>query len=125
SPSIPTGLSAGVVSSSQINLAWSASTDPDDAVAGYRISRDGYLHAFSPTPSFSDTGLLPGKSYDYSVLAMDTAGNPSELSSDVVATTPGSSAFPVIALTKSANRQSAKAGDVITYTLAYQNSGGA
>ena len=41
-PSVPSGLSASDVSSSQINLSWNASTD-DVGVAGYNIYRGGTI----------------------------------------------------------------------------------
>ena len=41
-PSTPTNVSASAVSSTEIDLSWTASTDPDpDGVAGYAIYRDG------------------------------------------------------------------------------------
>src|SRR5205814_1810785 len=39
-PSVPTGLRASAVSSSQINLSWAASSD-NVGVSGYRVFRDG------------------------------------------------------------------------------------
>src|SRR5690348_12950451 len=43
-PSVPGDLSASAVSSAQIELSWSASTD-NRAVTGYRIRRNGVLRA--------------------------------------------------------------------------------
>ena len=74
-PSIPANLSASPVSSSQINLSWTTSTD-NVAVTGYKVYRGGSLIA-SPgnTTSYSDTGLSPSTNYTYTVAAYDAAGN--------------------------------------------------
>jgi len=88
-PSVPTGVGATVVSSREIDLSWTASTD-DVAVAGYRVYRDGVLVHTTFSASFADTGLAPSTSYAYTVAAFDYADNPSAQSSPpVVADTPG------------------------------------
>ncbi len=86
SPSIPSNLSATTVSSSQINLSWTASTD-NVGVTGYRIYRGGTQIATSTTASYSNTGLSPSTPYSYSVSAYDAAGNVSGQSSSASATT--------------------------------------
>ncbi|MBI5043497.1 MAG: fibronectin type III domain-containing protein [Nitrospirae bacterium] len=92
-PTVPTGLSAQAVSSSQINLSWSASTD-NVGVTGYRIYRctgssctPSTQIATSPTTSYSDTGLSVSTTYTYSVSAVDAAGNESLQSAFASATT--------------------------------------
>ena len=85
-PSVPSGLSAAVISSSQINLSWSASTD-NVGVTGYRIYRGGAQIATATGTSFSNTGLTPSTSYTYTVAAYDAAGNVSQQSSPVSKTT--------------------------------------
>jgi len=87
-PSVPTDLTATAVSSSQINLSWTKSTD-DTGVAGYKIFRDGSLINTSPTNSYSDTGLISSTTYTYMVSAYDGATNESAPSSPVSATTSG------------------------------------
>src|SRR5262249_11993029 len=57
-PSIPIGLTATAISSTQINLSWNASTD-NVAVTGYQIFRNGAQVATSTTTTFNDTGLSP------------------------------------------------------------------
>src|SRR3989449_5746420 len=70
-PSVPTNLSASAVSSSQINLSWTASTD-NVGVSGYQIYRGGphiattsltrysYNRAFPPTPhNYTPAALFP------------------------------------------------------------------
>lgn len=87
-PSVPTGLSATPVSGTQINLAWSASTDTGGSgLAGYRIYRGGSQIATSATPSYSNSSLTNATTYTYSVAAYDAAGNASAQSSPVSATT--------------------------------------
>ncbi len=86
-PSVPTGLTVTAVSSTQINLSWNASTDPDDSVAGYRIYRGGAPLTTVSATSTSDTGLSPSTQYCYTVSAYDTAGNDSAQSGSVCATT--------------------------------------
>jgi len=96
-PTIPSNLSATAISSSQINLSWTASTD-NVGVTGYKIYRcqDAGCSpttqvATSPTNSYSDTGLIANTTYVYKVAAYDAAGNVSEQSSFASATTQGAS----------------------------------
>ncbi|MEO8637464.1 MAG: LamG-like jellyroll fold domain-containing protein [Candidatus Taylorbacteria bacterium] len=90
-PSTPTNLSASAVSSSQINLSWTASTD-NVGVTGYKVFRNGTQVATPSTNSYSSTGLTANTSYSYTVLAQDAAGNPSAQSSSASATTQAVSA---------------------------------
>ncbi len=85
-PNTPTNLTATVISSSQSNLSWSASTDTV-GVTGYRIYRDGTLIASLTTTSYSDTGLSSATSYAYTVTAIDAVGNESAQSASTSATT--------------------------------------
>ena len=85
-PSTPTGLQAAVISSSQMDLSWAASTD-NVAVAGYRIYRNGKQIGTSPSTTYEDTGLRPKTSYRYQVAAYDGAGNLSKKSKAVSKTT--------------------------------------
>ncbi|MDO8471198.1 MAG: Ig-like domain-containing protein [bacterium] len=92
-PSIPTGLTATAVSSSQINLVWSASTN-NATVAGYKIFRGGtQIATVESEPgaltrtTYSNTGLSPSTSYTYTVAAYNAAGNNSAQSTSANATT--------------------------------------
>ena len=85
-PSVPTNLSASAVSSSAINISWTASTD-NVAVTGYRIYRNGTQITTTTSTSYSDTGLTANTSYSYTVSAYDGAGNVSAQSSSASATT--------------------------------------
>ena len=85
-PSIPAGLSAQAISSGQINLSWTASTD-NVGVTGYRIYRNNTQVATTANTSYSDTGLSSSTTYTYNVSAYDAAGNNSAQSSSASATT--------------------------------------
>ena len=85
-PSVPAGLSATAVSSSRIDLSWTASTD-NVGVASYRIYRNSILIATVAGTSYSDSGLAAGTSYTYSVSAVDGAANASSPSAGASATT--------------------------------------
>jgi hypothetical protein len=83
-PSVPTGLTALAVSSSQINLSWTASTG---SVTGYNIFRGGTKVGTSLTSAYQDVGLTASTSYTYTVSAYDAAGNTSAQSAGASATT--------------------------------------
>ena len=95
-PSISTNLTAAAISSSQINLSWSPSTD-NVGVAGYRIYRNGSQIAISAPNFYSDSGLSPATTYSYNVGAYDAAGNVSGQSNTASGTTQASTdaTFPV------------------------------
>ena len=86
-PTTPTGLTANAVSTSQVNLNWSASTD-NDAVADYRVYRNGALVATVASTTYQDSSLSPSTTYSYNVDARDVTGNVSGLSAAAVVTTP-------------------------------------
>jgi chitodextrinase len=88
-PSVPTGLAATAASSSQVNLAWQASTD-NVGISGYTIYRDSALLATVSGSSltYSDNTVLPSTTYTYTVDAFDFAGNHSVQSSPASVTTP-------------------------------------
>src|SRR6266480_6706912 len=85
-PSTPTGLSASGVSSSRINLSWSAATD-NVGVIRYGVYRDGVQIASLYGRSYANRGLSAGTTYSYTVAAYDAARNLSTQSSAVSATT--------------------------------------
>jgi hypothetical protein len=85
-PTTPTNLTASAVSSSQINLTWTASTD-NVGVSGYKIYRSGVQIGTSATNSYSDKSLSPSTTYSYRVSAYDAAGNESSKSTSASAKT--------------------------------------
>jgi hypothetical protein len=87
-PTVPTNLAATAVSTSQITLAWTASTD-NVGVAGYNVFRDGGTTPIATVIGtfFADTGLAPTTTHTYTVVAFDAAGNQSPPSNAASATT--------------------------------------
>jgi len=81
-PSAPSNLVATAVSTSQIDLTWTASTD-DKFVMGYKVFRDSQIYATTASTSFSDTGLEANSQHVYAVTAFDARYNESAPSSAV------------------------------------------
>src|SRR6266496_2456583 len=90
-PSVPTGVTATAPSSSEVDLSWLPSSDPDaSGVAGYVVSRNGTAIATvgASASSYRDTAVSPNTGYSYTVAAFDFAGNYSAASDPAVVTTP-------------------------------------
>jgi chitodextrinase len=85
-PSVPSGLTATTVSSSQITLSWKASTD-NVGVKGYRVYRNGLAVASVTGTGYSDGQLSASSSYTYNVGAFDAAGNVSAKTAGVTRST--------------------------------------
>ncbi|MGO4183788.1 DNRLRE domain-containing protein [Paenibacillus sp. TAF43_2] len=85
-PTVPTDLTAAAVSSSQINLSWTAASD-NVGVTGYDVYRNGSLIGSVTGTSYSNTGLLASTAYSFTVRAKDAAGNTSAPSNIASATT--------------------------------------
>jgi len=103
-PTVPTGLIASAVSSSQINLTWNASSDAV-GVTGYNVYRNGTQVGTPFNTSYNDTGLLPLTPYTYAVAAYDAAGNTSAQSyqaSDTTQAPPGTIPNPPSSLVTNA-----------------------
>ena len=86
------------VSASQINLAWTGSTD-NVAVANYRVERcqgatcTTFVQVATPTgTTYNDIGLTTATTYRYRVRAADAAGNFSGYTAIQNATTPDTQA---------------------------------
>jgi chitodextrinase len=89
-PSVPTGLTASGVTSSQATLSWQASTD-NVAVAGYRVFRDSVLVGTTSATSHTVTSLSANTTHSFTVSAFDAAGNNSAQSAARSVTTSASS----------------------------------
>ena len=85
-PTVPKGLKATVISSTQINLSWTASTD-NVGVEGYKIYQNGTQIGTTADTSYQSTGLKASTSYSYRVAAYDGAGNTSAKSLGVTTRT--------------------------------------
>ena len=85
-PAAPTNLTATAVSSSQINLSWTASTTSG---VTYTVLRGGTSIATGITgTTYSNTGLAASTQYSYTVEAVDSGGT-SPASNTATATTQG------------------------------------
>jgi YD repeat-containing protein len=91
-PTIPSGLTATVISQSQLNLAWGASTDAGTGLGGYYVIRNGsnVKTVNASTTTYQDTGLGGFATYTYAIEAFDLASPPnvSVQSATASATTP-------------------------------------
>src|SRR3989339_334279 len=90
SPTTPSNLTAVVISSSQINLSWTTSTD-NVGVSGYAVFKNDSKIADVTGTSYNNTALASSTTYTYAIRAYDAAGNISDYSSSVSATTLASS----------------------------------
>ncbi|MGB5303421.1 MAG: fibronectin type III domain-containing protein [Gemmatimonadota bacterium] len=86
-PSTPTNLVATPADTDRIDLTWTASSDPESGIAGYRIFRDGSQVGQTAQSSYTDTGLSPATEYEYRVRAVNGDGLQSGLSDPAKATT--------------------------------------
>lgn len=100
-PSVPSSFSA-TASGTQIVLSWAAATD-NVSVSRYLLERSntsassGFSQmAIITANSYSDTSLNSGATYYYRVRAQDAAGNISDYSSIVSATTPTATVNPPV-----------------------------
>jgi len=85
-PTIPTGLTGTVLSSSSVKVSWNASTD-NVGVTGYKVFRNGTLRTTLNALTYQDSGLTASTTYSYTVSAYDAAGNTSGLSTAISLTT--------------------------------------
>ncbi|WP_246280797.1 glycosyl hydrolase [Cellulomonas humilata] len=90
-PSVPAGLSASGTTASSTNLSWSASTDNTggSGVSGYEVLRNGTVVGTATGTTFTATGLAASSTYQFTVRALDGAGNRSASSNTVSVTTSG------------------------------------
>jgi len=86
-PTTPTDLSATPAGTDRIDLTWTAASDPESGIAGYRIYRGGSQVGQTTQLSFTDTGLSPATEYEYRVRAVNGDGLEGELSDQATATT--------------------------------------
>jgi len=92
-PTMPDQLYTRAIFSTQVDLMWTTSTD-NVAVAGYKIYRDSnpvpLAQVNSNTFSYTDSTVMPNKTYVYGVSAGDLAGNWSTQKNLTVQTLPAS-----------------------------------
>jgi chitodextrinase len=78
-PSIPSGLSASLITQNSLKLAWNPSTD-NSAVAGYKVYKDGVYLVSSIGTNCDISGLTANTTYLFSVSAYDAVVNNSSQS---------------------------------------------
>ncbi len=88
-PTAPTGPTATALSSTAVQVGWSAASDAN-GVAGYDVLRNGATvgSVSGSTLTFTDVTVAAGTTYQYTVEARDGAGNLSAASVPVSVTTP-------------------------------------
>jgi beta-glucanase (GH16 family) len=91
-PTTPTNLRVASTTSSSVTLSWTASTD-NAGVAGYAVYRNSTFvgNAAANATTFTDSGLTANNTYSYWIDAFDAAGNVSNFTSTVSASTAASS----------------------------------
>lgn len=75
-PTTPANLQAASIRDKQITLSWGQSSD-NVAVVGYKIYRNGTYVGTATGLSYIDSGLTADTTYQYTVKAVDAAGNES------------------------------------------------
>jgi len=99
---VPSNLTATAVSSTQINLSWTAATETGGTITQYLIERcagpacSNFAQVnTSTTATFNDNGLTPATSYSYRVRATDAASNLSAYSNVATAATSSTAPPPI------------------------------
>ncbi len=87
-PAQPTGLIAAPISDSKIQLNWNIPSD-NVGVVEYLIYNNGEVEGYTRTNSYTCVFLEAGTTYNFSVTAVDAAGNESLVSSSVSSATQG------------------------------------
>ncbi len=86
-PSTPGVPIADTAVPGRVSLTWAPSTD-NVALRNYAVLRDGLAVGTTTTAAFTDTTVASGATYSYTVIAYDTAGNPSAASLPATVTVP-------------------------------------
>ncbi len=120
-PAQVSGLTVTTASSSQLNLSWTANTEPD--LKNYRVYRGTvssgpYTLIASPTlSSYSDTALAAATTYYYVVSAVDTSGNEGLQSDEAFGTTSEASKMHVHSITMALQRSGINTRALATITI--------
>lgn len=83
-PSAPTGLTVTNRTYTSISLSWTSSSD-NVKVKGYYVYRDGKKIITTSKTTYTNSDLVPGRNYTYSIKAYDAAGNISEAGTAIIA----------------------------------------
>jgi hypothetical protein len=76
SPSAPGNVTAAPISPTQITVSW----DPSGGATGYVVKRDGSPVGSTSSASYTDTGLISGSNYCYTVAATNDVGTSADSS---------------------------------------------
>ncbi len=95
-PTVPTALSASAVTTTSVELTWNGSTDATSGLAYYNIYRNGSLTDSSTATTYELEGLNAGQTYDFTISAVDVAGNESSQSTPDTETMPASQIWMTI-----------------------------
>ena len=96
-PTVPANLHVTATSVNSVSLAWNASTPGASCtLQGYRIYRNSTQVATPTGTTYTDTGLTPGTTYIYTVLAVDTGNHTSAQSAGVNGATTADTAAPTV-----------------------------
>lgn len=88
-PSPPANLTATEVGSRHVTLSWNSATDEGSGIRQYQILRDGQpiVTVSGESQEHTDTSARPEQNYNYQVIALDQAYNPSEPSNTTMVST--------------------------------------
>jgi uncharacterized repeat protein (TIGR01451 family) len=122
-PTAPSNLTATPISQTQINLAWTASSDTV-GVTGYKVERcqgstcSTFTEIATPTgTTYNNIGLTPGTTYRYRVRATDAVPNLSAYSNIATATTQGTpNTAPTAIISTPTNGTLWRVGDTISFS---------
>ena len=103
-PTLPGNLTAISISTSEIDLSWTASTETGGTISSYLVERcqgascSNFAQVGTSTgTTFNDTGLTASTTYNYRVRAKDLAGNVGPYSNVASATTAATGNFTISA----------------------------
>jgi chitodextrinase len=87
-PTTPGNLTATASGHTKVDLSWGASTDSGSGLKTYQVIRDGIVIAETTNTTYSDTTVVAGQTYQYTVYAVDKANNTSDASNTADVTVP-------------------------------------
>lgn len=93
SPMAPGGLAVTDKTFTSVSISWQASKD-NIQVKGYQIFRDGKKISTSSKTTYTNSNLVPGTQYTFTVRAYDAAGNVSESSQAISISTENDTKAP-------------------------------